>query len=391
MAAALSLFVLWVFQQGAESLGAREEWQGCFQDARSDDAQSPAPTFVVLDAETFDAAELLNVPLLGCGAPVRDTAQLRRDRSPMIAAWWLVVWKATCKEISFRFGVERRVCRARSDLRFTMEEFYKKLFRDGPANTHSPESSARDDELSAIWDDLVLFEQIRGRGLSKKDLGRFKHQEQGRPRDKFDRQTLHTFWRHATTAWNDGWPIVGASGIALDVQTGSGSGIVTATGQPGADIDVTSFTHVPPHKVKSLDGGIYAWRQFKVQAETKEEAQYLLDGKWFELQHRTACAKLVAQQRKDVLLRSMPADAHQRPGTVTSLRHDRHQEIFRGRLFEDGQKLVFEEESSWLRVEVEPPSDLTGRALDTWRRNTLYERLRARHVAAKREASRAAT
>ena len=62
---------------------------------------------------------------------------------------------------------------------------------------------------------------------------------------------------------------------------------------------------------------------------------------------------------------------------MISLTHPRHKEVFQGRLFEEKGELVFEEESSWLRVQVEKPSHLSGRALETWTGKALYEGLRA--------------
>ena len=97
---------------------------------------------------------------------------------------------------------------------------------------------------------------------------------------------------------------------------------------------------IPSNQVKYLCDEVYVWKQFKVEAENKEEALRLLNGKWWELQYRTARAKLMLQHRKDLLSRSMPADSHQRPGIVTSLHHQRYKEVYRGRLFEEGDQLL---------------------------------------------------
>ena len=73
---------------------------------------------------------------------------------------------------------------------------------------------------------------------------------------------------------------------------------------------------------------------------------------------------------------------------VISLERKGYPEVFHGRLFGFGRAAFFEEESTWLRVQVVVPSHLTGRALGNWYEMKLFFGLRAKHKAAEKLATR---
>ncbi len=97
-----------------------------------------------------------------------------------------------------------------------------------------------------------------------------------------------------------------------------------------------------------------------------------------------------ARERKEQALRAVTDDANRRPGAVVSLKHpaQRYKDVvFRGRLTEEGRKVVFVEEGSWIRVSVDVPERMesSGREAMAWRDTQLYNALRGEHAKANRK------
>ena len=382
----VGLFTLWVFEEAANMLKAQEAWQELLRLAPREDTAVVAPTYFVMDDATFDAAVAQELVAPHCSRRSKDTSKLKL-RNPLLRAWWSFAWEAACAEVSHRFGPERRTCKQELEVSFTMEELYRKLFSaTNCEEAPYPKSAERERELKAIWGDLSFFERKAGRKICGDELGRFYLHPLDERSDKFDRKTLSAVWRHASTAWGDGWPYGAGSGVGAQTsgQDGTATGICE-------DEETIAITDIPKHEVKTLPHDTYSWRQFKtITAQGADEAYDLLNANWKELQEQTALAKRMGKRFKEKLFRHLPGDTARRSVSVISLQHSAHKEIFHGRLFEEGQKLVFEEQNTGFRVQVDKPSHLSGRALQNWREQAWYEALRFKHAAAKKAATKSA-
>jgi hypothetical protein len=216
---------MWVFEEGAGMLGAREEWRNFTRTEPADETTVVAPTLFVLDGETFDAGEAQRFLAPHCKKQAKNTSKLRRGDDALVGDWWLFIWAAACKEVSQRFGPERRCCKRRGvEVCFTMELLYRKLFTARIREEYPyPKSSEREVELLTLWEDLEFFERKKNRQMPADELGRFCNQtriEHGQRRiGSFDQKTLRSFWQHAVMAWRDGWPFGGVSGAGVAART----------------------------------------------------------------------------------------------------------------------------------------------------------------------------
>ena len=124
------------------------------------------------------------------------------------------------------------------------------------------EMQHREEELHAVWLSLEAFVKQMAFGEAA-DFGRFykAHKKAADEESIFDRQTVAAFWGRAELALQNGrWQALVDMGIPNIVHTTD-----TAEGD-------FKYISIPPHEIRSLDGGRYAWRRFQTQADNVEEA-----------------------------------------------------------------------------------------------------------------------
>ena len=387
----VGLFQLWLFAEGARALFAEDPWRGLTSAETS--AEIFAPDYFALDGVVFDAKALQQVFVPAVG----DLSQVRRGNASLFGAWWCLTWETAAREVLRRFSSDRRMTRTgETQVTFSMEELYRKLFLEAevlqPRNKKDTGEKLlkrvavleqRERDLLQIWQSLELFEKKSGRAVASEELGRFKLQYRASSVDsRFDRQTLCTLWTHAVQAWEAGWPSTpqGEPGFDLTPPT------MIPLNSQAADEELTA---VPRHEVQILDNGWYKWRGFRRQAIDDDDGWKLLNEDWREQQQRHAIVSRRARDRKEQMRLAVSEDTRQRPGVVVQLDHPRYKKTYSGRMQEDGRKISFVEEGSWMRVTVEIPADLQGhgRGPSAWRDTQLYNALRGEHAKANRKAN----
>jgi endonuclease/exonuclease/phosphatase family metal-dependent hydrolase len=355
--AVFRLFQLWMFAELAELIGARGEWQRLTRDT-SWIAKLNVPKRFELDLESFEAGQVQKwlAPTIQQtqGQPV-DFGKLKVNKQGLLAAAWLhLIWEASRAEVSRRFGDTQRVCSGRS---FSIPFLYDTLF--------SSLNAEKDEVLNAILNDLEQFELRAGRPIKTTDLGRLRF---------FTWDDRGVFWRHAVQAWNSSpaWPASVPESSAAAGQRR----VPAATGNRCAP----EFSAIPEVEVQSLPDGAYKWRGHRAPPGPFREAYEILNKAWQEQQYWTWLAQQKAEERKAAILARGDVDAEQRPGSIISLSHSRHKPIFQGRIFVQADEIVFEEESTWMRVHVAKPTDAHTRAGKGAYQSKLYEKLRAEHI-----------
>ena len=391
VSAIVGLFQKWLFAEGARDLLAEDAWLGLTSETSS--SEITAPNYFALDGVAFDAKKLQQdlVPHVG------DLSQVRRGKASLFGAWWCLTWGTASQEVLQRYGSERRrIGTSETQLAFSMEELYRKLFLEVEATQHCdgkdmverPQTrnaltKERDMDLLQIWHSLEFFEKKSGRAVAAQELGRLNpHYRASSVDSHLDRQTLCAFWTHAVQAWEDGWPST--------AQGASGFDFATVTKAPQADEE--ELTAVPSNEVQVLEDGWYKWRGFRRQASDADAGWKLLNEDWREQQQRHAIVSRRARERQEQMRNAVSEDTRQRPGVVIQLRHPRYKRTFSGRMQEDGRRIAFVEEGSWMRVTVEIPASMSnhGREASAWRDTQLYNALRGEHAKANRKANLAA-
>ena len=157
-------------------------------------------------------------------------------------------------------------------------------------------------------------------------------------------------------------------------------------------IDSTKIKSIPKHEVQRFDDGWPTWRGYWAHDASDEEAHTKLLASWTEKQCRDQEVKDLGRRRQVQRLQAVNLDDKHRSATLLDLKHPGYSEVFVGRFFENGSKVTFGEEGTWISVSVDVSShakSMRGADVLKARDKQLYVSLRAAHNKKKAKAQRA--
>ena len=157
-------------------------------------------------------------------------------------------------------------------------------------------------------------------------------------------------------------------------------------------VDPTKFKSIPKHEIQRFDDGWSTWRGYWAHDASAEKANTKLFALWMEKQCRDQEVKDLGRRRQVQRLQAVNLDDKHRSATLVDLKHPGYSEVFVGRFFENGSKVTFGEEGTWISVSVDAPShakSMRGADVLKARDKQLYVSLRAAHNKKKAKAQRA--
>ena len=363
------LFEYWLRAEGSRIMSAEARWEEIrIAAARGESTDALAdvealPTFFVLDGNAYTQA----VPSYG------DSNMLRVGKAPFLNAWWRLTWAAACDEVSRRYSYDLEGLRPRGHIRlrsldvtWTALDLYKRLFgtQGGDEN-----SKRRADELSELY---VSLDMCLGRHRTQRDAG---HVLQGLTRGFVDRKTLAHIWddfvkaqQHTGSRWAD-WVSVSPFTITPD------------TKEPA----YLQICNVTPEMVEDCGSGKYKWGTIEVHnMDGSTSAAEEISRIWTDRKAQKIDVDLLRQQRQKSAAALLENDTVLRSGHLKELKRGKSEPVYRGRLWSDGDKYYFQEDSAHKPVEYSMPkhSQAAGKGVD----EHLYKKVRAAHVKAKQNA-----